>query len=105
VQKVQAFNPSGEASKRPAATMGVPGGYAEHVKLMFDLQPLAFASDLTCVFAFKMSRDVSNRVFPETGVTTGFHIAWHHNDRDDRILEFAKINQYHVSLLPYFLEK
>ena len=44
-------------------------------------------------------------VFPETGVTTGFHIASHHNDRDDRILEFAKINQYHVSLLPYFLEK
>ena len=48
---------------------------------------------------------MSNRVFPETGVTTGFHIASHHNDRDDRILEFAKINQYHVSLLPYFLEK
>jgi hypothetical protein len=44
-------------------------------------------------------------VYKDAGVTTGFHIASHHNDRDDRILEFAKINKYHVSLLPYFMEK
>jgi hypothetical protein len=105
IQKVEAFNASGEARELPAAPIGIPDSYEEHVKLMFDLQALAFASDLTRVFAFKMSRDVSNRVFPETGVTTGFHIASHHNDRDDRILDFAKINKYHVSLLPYFLEK
>jgi hypothetical protein len=48
---------------------------------------------------------VSNRVYPETGVTTGFHIASHHGDRDERIAEYAKINTYHVSLLPYFLDK
>jgi hypothetical protein len=105
IQKVEAFNASGEARELPAAPIGVPDSYEEHVKLMFDLQAVAFASDVTRVFAFKMSRDVSNRVFPDTGVTTGFHIASHHNDRDDRILEFAKINKYHVSLLPYFLEK
>jgi len=105
IQKVEAFNASGEARELPAAPIGVPDSYEEHVKLMFDLQAVAFASDITRVFAFKMSRDVSNRVFPETGVTTGFHIASHHNDREDRILDFAKINKYHVSLLPYFLEK
>jgi Protein of unknown function (DUF1552) len=105
IQKVETFNASGEARALPAAPIGVPDSYEEHVKLMFDLQAVAFASDITRVFAFKMSRDVSNRVFPDTGVTTGFHIASHHNDRDDRILEFAKINTYHVGLLPYFLEK
>jgi hypothetical protein len=105
IQKVEAFNASGDARELPAAPIGVPDSYEEHVKLMFDLQALAFASDITRVFAFKMSRDVSNRVFPATGVTTGFHIASHHNDRDDRILDFAKINTYHASLLPYFLEK
>ncbi|HXI31347.1 MAG TPA: DUF1552 domain-containing protein [Vicinamibacterales bacterium] len=105
IQKVEAFNASGEARELPATPIGVPDSYEEHVKLMFDLQAIAFASDITRVFAFKMSRDVSNRVFPETGVNTGFHIASHHNDRDDRILEFAKINKYHASLLPYFLEK
>ncbi|HKB09326.1 MAG TPA: DUF1552 domain-containing protein [Vicinamibacterales bacterium] len=105
IQKVEAYNSSGEARELPAAPIGVPDSYDEHVKLMFDLQAVAFASDITRVFAFKMSRDVSNRVYPETGVNTGFHIASHHNDRDDRILEFAKINKYHASLLPYFLEK
>ena len=52
-----------------------------------------------------MSRDVSNRVFGETGVNTGFHIASHHGEREDRILDFAKINAYHVGLVPYFLER
>ncbi len=85
--------------------MGVPDSYTDHVKLMFDLQAIALASEITRVFAFKMSRDVSNRVYPETGVTTGFHNASHHNEREDRIREFAKINKYHVSLLPYFLDR
>ena len=105
IQKVEALNTSGDARQQPTAPIGVPDSYTEHVKLMFDLQAVAFAADVTRVFAFKLSRDVSNRVYPETGVNTGFHIASHHNDRDDRILEFAKINKYHVSLLPYFLEK
>jgi hypothetical protein len=48
---------------------------------------------------------VSGRVYPEAGVSTGFHNASHHNEREDRIKEFAKINRYHVSLLPYFLER
>jgi hypothetical protein len=72
---------------------------------MFDLQALAFGSDITRVFAFKMSRDVSGRVYPATGVTTGFHNASHHNEREDRIRDFAKINRYHVSLLPHFIER
>ena len=105
IQTVEAFNAGGEARELPTAPIGVPDSYEEHVKLMFDLQAVAFAADVTRVFAFKLSRDVSNRVFPVTGVTTGFHIASHHNDREDRILDFEKINKYHVSLLPYFLDK
>ncbi|MFP5378708.1 MAG: DUF1552 domain-containing protein, partial [Vicinamibacteria bacterium] len=87
------------------APIGVPDSYAEHVKLMFDLQALAFTSDLTRVSAFKMSRDVSNRVFREAGVSTGFHIASHHQEREDRILEFQKINTWHVGLLPHLIER
>jgi hypothetical protein len=105
IQKVEEFNTSGEVREIPGAPAGVPDSYEQHVKLMFDLQAIAFASDITRVFAFKMSRDVSNRVYREAGVSTGFHIASHHQDRDERILEFAKINRYHVSLLPYFLER
>src|SRR5471030_472117 len=105
IQQVEAHNASGEQRELPAAPIGVPDSYAEHVKLMFDLQAIAFAADITRVFALKLSRDVSNRVFSEAGATTGFHIASHHNEREDRILDFAKINRYHVSLIPYFLEK
>ncbi len=105
IQKVETFNTSGERRELPGAPVGVPDSYEEHVKLMFDLQAIAFASDITRVFAFKMSRDVSNRVYRDAGVTTGFHIASHHQDRDERILEFAKINRHHVSLLPYFFDR
>ncbi len=105
IQKVEAQNASGEARSQPGAPIGVPDSYDEHVKLMFDMQVVAFASDVTRVVAFKLSRDVSNRVYPETGVNTGFHIASHHGEREDRILDLAKINSYHVSLVPYFLKK
>jgi Protein of unknown function (DUF1552) len=105
IQQVEAENLSGEPREIPDAPAGVPDSYDEHVKLMFDLQAIAFASDLTRVSAFKMSRDVSNRVFRDAGVTSGFHIMSHHGDRDERVLEFAKINRYHVSMLPYFLKR
>jgi hypothetical protein len=105
IQNVEARNRSGESRDFPDAPVGVPDSYDEHVKLMFDLQAVAMASDITRVFAFKLSRDVSGRVFPQTGVTTGFHNASHHAERPERILDFAKINTYHVSLVPYFLER
>ncbi len=105
IQRVEASNASGEPRELPMAPMGVPDAFEEHVKLMFDLQAVAFASDITRVFSFKMGRDGSSRVYPDSGVKTGFHPASHHQDREDRILDFAKINRYHLSLLPYFLEK
>jgi uncharacterized protein DUF1552 len=105
IQNIEAFNRSGEHRELPTAPIGVPDSYEEHVKLMFDLQAVALASEITRVFAFKMSRDVSGRVFPPTGVTTGFHNASHHNERPERIRDFARINMYHVSLVPYFLER
>ena len=100
IQKVEAYNKSGEVREIPTAPVGVPDSFDEHVKLMFDLQAIAFASDTTRVFSFKMGRDASSRVYPTSGVTTGFHPASHHGDREDRILDFAKINRYHVGMLP-----
>ena len=105
IQKIEAQNASGEARAIPGAPIGVPDSYDEQVKLMFDMQAVAFASDVTRVVAFKLSRDVSNRVYPETGVNTGFHIASHHGEREDKVLDLAKINKYHTSLVPYFLKK
>jgi hypothetical protein len=105
IQRVEAANTSGEPRELPGAPIGVPDAYDEHVKLMFDLQAVAFQADTTRVFSFKMSRDVSNRVFGPSGSTTAFHTASHHLEREERIADFQKINTYHVSLIPYFLEK
>ncbi len=105
IQKVEASNSSGDPRELPGAPVGVPDAFAEHVRLMFDLQAVAFASDITRVFSFKMGRDGSSRAYPESGVTAGFHPASHHQDREDRIRDFQKINTYHVAQLPYFLNK
>ena len=105
IQKVEARNRSGEARELPEAPSGVPDSFDEHVKLMFDLQALAFQADVTRVFSFKMGRDASSRVYPESGVSKGFHPASHHGNKHANITEFAQINRYHVGLLPYFLEK
>jgi hypothetical protein len=105
IQQVETRNTSGETRELPGAPAGVPDAFEEHVKLLFDLQALAFASDITRVFSFKMARDASGRVYSESGVGTGFHNSSHHQEKEDKIREFAKINRYHVSLVPYLLEK
>ena len=105
IQKVEGQNSSGDARELPGAPIGVPDSWEEHVKLMFDLQVVAFASDITRNFAFKLSRDVSNRVFGPTSSQTAFHTASHHQEREDRIKDFQKINVYHVNLIPYLLGK
>jgi hypothetical protein len=66
---------------------------------------LAFEADMTRVFSFKTGRDASNRTFPESGTNAGFHPASHHGGREQGVMNFNLINKYHVSLLPYFLEK
>ena len=105
IQKIEKYNSSGEARALPAAPLGVPDSFEEHVRLMFDLQALAFMTDVTRVSAFKLSRDVSGRVWPESGVKVPFHPCSHHGENPAKIAEFAKLNRYHVGMMPYFLEK
>ena len=99
------FNLGGELPELPEAPAGVPDSFSAHVRLMFDLQLLAFKSDLTRVVAFKLGRDNSNRTYPESGCAGAFHNTSHHSGREERILDFGRINAYHVSMLPYFLER
>ncbi len=105
IQKIEQFNASGDRRQLPDAPIGVPDSFDEHVKLMFDLQALGFMTETTRVSAFKMGRDVSSRVFPASGVKTPFHALSHHGENPKTIAEFARLNAYHVSTLPYFLNK
>ena len=105
IEKVEARNSSGEERQLAGAPTGVPDSFDEHVKLFMDLQVLAFQSDMTRVFSFKLGRDASARVYPESGIAAGFHPASHHGNNPQRVKEFAEINKYHVSMLPYLMEK
>src|SRR5882762_10210822 len=89
IQRIEARNRTGDARELPSAPTGVPDSFDEHVKLMFDLQALAFQADVTRVFSFKMGRDASSRVYPESGVPKGFHPASHHAGKHASILEFG----------------
>ncbi|MCG8469592.1 MAG: DUF1552 domain-containing protein [Gemmatimonadetes bacterium] len=105
IDRVVERNSSGETRELPGAPAGVPDSFDEHVKLMFDLQALAFESDMTRVFSFKLGRDASGRVYPASGIDKGFHPASHHGGNEQYITDFAEINRYHVGMIPYFLER
>jgi len=105
IQAVEKRHDSGEPRELPMAPRGVPDSFADHVTLMFDLQLLAFRSDITRVFSFKLGRDASTRVYRESGSTGAFHIVSHHSENPDRIREFAKINTYHVRVFAELLRQ
>jgi hypothetical protein len=85
--------------------LGVPAAYADHARLMFDLQVLAMQGDITRVTTFQLARETSNRTYPEIGVADPHHPLSHHGNDPDKIARMAKINAFHVSLFAYFLER
>jgi hypothetical protein len=85
--------------------VGVPAAYADHARLMFDLQVLALQGDVTRVITFQLARETSNRTYPEIGVPDPHHPLTHHGNDPEKIAKMAKINAFHVSLFAYFLEK
>jgi len=84
---------------------GVPERFDEHVKLMYELQWLAFRADLTRVVTFMLGRELNFRTYPEIGVTEGHHGLSHHQDRPEQIAKYAKVGTYQAELLAWFLDK
>ena len=84
---------------------GIPDSYEEHAKLMFDMQVLAYQTDLTRVITFMLGRELSGRTYAEIGVPDSHHPTSHH--RDDPVLyeKVTKINEFHTSLFAYYLDK
>jgi hypothetical protein len=85
--------------------VGAPAAYADHARLMFDLQVLALQGDVTRVITFQLARETSNRTYPEIGVPDPHHPLSHHGNDPAKIAKIAKINQFHVSLFAEFLGK
>ena len=85
--------------------MGAPASYADHARLMFDLQVLAWQGDVTRVITFQLARETSNRTYPEVGVPDPHHPLSHHGNDPAKIARMAKVNQFHVSLFAEFIGK
>ena len=85
--------------------VGVPAAFADHAKLMFDLQILAFQADITRVVTFQLTREQSNRSYLEVGIPDPHHPTSHHGNNPEKLLAIAKINTFHVSLFADFLQR
>ena len=106
-QRIQRAERQSKVSPMPIADppVGVPDSFDDHAKLMFDLELLAFQSDVTRVVAFQVSRELNGRPYPWIGVPEGHHAVSHHQMDAVKIAQGAKINAYHVSLFARFLER
>jgi hypothetical protein len=89
----------------PTAPTGVPTDVEEHIKLMLDLQVLAWQAEITRVSTLLLAKELSNAVYPKSGVRDAFHILSHHSNVQENKDRFAVLNRYHVTLFAHFLEK
>jgi hypothetical protein len=88
--------------ERPA---GIPDDIETHIKLMMDLQVLAWQTDITRVTTFQLASELSNTVYPASGIRESFHILSHHSNLDENKARFAVLNRYHIGLFTYLLER
>ena len=86
-------------------TGSIPDSYEEHCKLMMDLQVLAYQTDMTRVITFMMSKEISNRTYPEVDVHDPHHPLSHHQYKKESLVKLARINVFHLTLLSYYLDK
>ena len=84
---------------------GIPDTFAEHARVMLDLQVLAFQADLTRVITFMMSREVSPRTYPELGIPDPHHGLSHHQNRPEQMAKLAKLNRHHIEQIAYFMDR
>ena len=89
----------------PPAPTGIPPNVEEHIKLMFDLQALAWQAEITRVSTFLLSKELSTAVYPNSNVRDAFHTLSHHSNIQENKDRFTILNRYHVSLFAYLLEK
>ena len=104
-RRIQRAESHGAQAATLDAPVGVPDSFEEHVGMMFDLLAAAYQSDSTRVFTFMMSRELSQRTYPEIGVTEQHHSISHHQNNREKMAQVVKINIYYVRMFGKFLEK
>jgi Protein of unknown function (DUF1552) len=88
-----------------AVPYGVPESFHEHIQIQFDLLTLALQADITRVATVLYARDLTGRVYPESGTDISFHGGSHHAEDPGRVAQYARLNRYHVQMLAYLVKK
>lgn len=101
----QAGERAGSNIELPSRPNGIPDDVEAHIKLMYDLTALAWQTEITRVSTFLMAKELSNAVYPKSGIRDSFHILSHHSNNEDNKARFAVLNRYHAGLLAYFLDR
>jgi hypothetical protein len=104
-RRIQQTESRGAQSATLDAPVGVPDSFEDHVRLMFDLLAAAYQADVTRVFTFMMSREISQRTYPQIGVTEQHHSVSHHQGKPDKMATVVKINTYYVQMFAKFIQK
>jgi hypothetical protein len=106
-RRIETVEKLGDEAGLPALERppGIPETFGEHVKLMYELQWLAFQADLTRVVTFMLGRELNFRTYPEIGLTQGHHTMSHHQERPENIERYAKLNTYQTDLFATFLNR
>jgi Protein of unknown function (DUF1552) len=105
-RRIQLAEQSGRNELPPMEQpVGVPASFEEHARLMFDLQVLAYQSDLTRVITFMVGREFSGRSYPEVGAPDAHHPTSHHQGDPAKLEQLTKINTFHARQFAYFLDK
>ena len=106
-RRIETVEKLGDAADLPALDRprGIPEVFGDHVKLMYELQWLAFQADLTRVITFMLGRELNFRTYPEIGIAQGHHTLSHHQDRPELMERYAKLNTYETQLFAAFVEK
>jgi hypothetical protein len=106
-RRIQVVEMLGVDSGLPALERprGIPERFDEHVKLMYELQWLAFQADMTRVVTFMLGRELNFRTYPEIGINEGHHGLSHHGDRPEQLEKLARLNTHQTQLFAWFLDK
>ena len=106
-RRIQAVETLGVDAGLPALERprGVPDNYGDHVKLMYELQWLAFQADMTRVVTFMLGRELNFRTYPEIGINEGHHGLSHHQDKPEQLAKLSRLNTYQADLFRWFLDK
>ena len=89
--------------ERPSAS--APASFGEYVKVMFDLQLLAYQTDMTRVVTFLMTPELTARTYPEIGVPDPHHALSHHENKPESLAKLTKVGGYHAELFAGYLDR